>query len=376
MAKNPFKPTAGATPPLLLGRDAELLAYAEALENAPGAPELLTLITGARGVGKTVMLTALGNKAMEHQWIVVDDTATPGFGERIAATVDRYRTELGKPERSRLAGVTLPSIFGVGGGGITLTPAEPASPSWRDRVTALLEALAPHETGLVITIDEVHAASADELRQLAVDVQHFIREELPISLVLAGLPEAVEDILLKGDQSVSTFLRRAERIQLLDVPVPLVAESLQKTITDSGRTITAEDAMRAAEATGGYPFAIQLVGYHVWRLADENGTITSEAVTKGINAANIRLGSLVHAPALADLSPADRTFLIAMSKDDGPTHVADLARRLDREPGHVSMYRARLLAAGVIEAPKWGEVDFAIPGLREYLREHATCYLN
>lgn len=374
MAKNPFKPTAGATPPLLLGRDAELLAYAEALENAPGAPELLTLITGARGVGKTVMLTALGSVAAEHQWIVIDDTATPGFGERIAVTVDRYRTELGKPERSRLAGLTLPSI--LGGGGITLKPAEPASPSWRDRVSALLEALARHETGLVITIDEVHAASADELRQLAVDVQHFIREDLPISLVLAGLPEAVEDILLKGDRSVSTFLRRAERIRLLDVPVPLVAASLQETIKDSGRHITAEDAMRAAEATGGYPFAIQLVGYNIWRLADENGTITPEAVTKGINAAHIRLGSLVHAPALADLSPADRTFLIAMSKDDGPTRTADLAERLDREPGHVSMYRARLLAAGVIEAPKWGEVDFAVPGLREYLREHAASYLS
>lgn len=88
MARNPFKPTAGATPPLLLGRDAELSSYAEAIENGPGAPDLLLLATGARGIGKTVMLTALGEVAREHQWMVIDETATPGFAERIAAEAD------------------------------------------------------------------------------------------------------------------------------------------------------------------------------------------------------------------------------------------------------------------------------------------------
>ena len=60
---NPFKPTAGATPPLLVGRDRVIEEFLESLDDGPGAPGLLELITGARGVGKTVMLTAL---AMWH----------------------------------------------------------------------------------------------------------------------------------------------------------------------------------------------------------------------------------------------------------------------------------------------------------------------
>ncbi len=376
MARNPFKPTAGATPPLLLGRDAELSSYAEAIENGPGAPDLLLLATGARGVGKTVMLTALGEVAREHQWIVIDETATPGFAERIAAEADRYREQIGNPQRRKLAGISLPSVLGVGGGGVTLTPPEPASTSWRDRVRALLVVLAEHQTGLTITIDEIHAAGQEELRQLAADVQHFIREELPVSLVMAGLPQAVEGILLKGSTSVSTFLRRAERIRLLDVPIPLVAESLLATIGSTGRSIAADQAARAADATGGYPFAVQLVGYHLWRLADGNGNITPDAVTKGLDAARIRLGSLVHEPALADLSAVDRTVLVAMAVDDGPTKVSAIAERIGRDGNYVGVYRERLIAAGVIQATRWGEVDLAIPGLRDYLREHGTAHMG
>ena len=75
---NPFKPTAGATPPLLVGRNRVIEEFLESLDDGPGAPGLLELITGARGVGKTVMLTALGDSARERGWVVVDETAREG----------------------------------------------------------------------------------------------------------------------------------------------------------------------------------------------------------------------------------------------------------------------------------------------------------
>lgn len=58
---NPFKPTAGAEPPVLAGRDAVLNDFEIGLEEGVGAPGRLMRITGPRGSGKTVLLTELGD---------------------------------------------------------------------------------------------------------------------------------------------------------------------------------------------------------------------------------------------------------------------------------------------------------------------------
>lgn len=49
-----------------------------------------------------------------------------------------------------------------------------------------------------------------------------------------------------------------------------------------------------------------------------------------------------------------------------------LAQRLGVETGYVSVYRRRLIEAGMIEPAGYGGVDFALPYLREYLRDHAA----
>lgn len=76
------------------------------------------------------------------------------------------------------------------------------------------------------------------------------------------------------------------------------------------------------------------------------------------------------------MSPVDRTVLVAMAVDDGPSKVSDICERIGRDNNYVSVYRDRLLAAGVIRSTRWGEVDLAIPGLREYLREHAASHMD
>ena len=67
-----------------------------------------------------------------------------------------------------------------------------------------------------------------------------------------------------------TFLRRAERHTLADVPLPEVRTALRSTISESGRQIEDDALDLATEATGGYPFMIQLVGYHGWRKAEDD----------------------------------------------------------------------------------------------------------
>ena len=81
---NPFKPTAGAEPPVLVGRDKVLGDFSDGIAEGVGAPGRLIRITGPRGSGKTVLLTELGDIARESGWEVIDETASKGFCSRIA----------------------------------------------------------------------------------------------------------------------------------------------------------------------------------------------------------------------------------------------------------------------------------------------------
>ncbi|GAA1134032.1 ATP-binding protein [Citricoccus alkalitolerans] len=366
---NPFKPTAGATPPLLVGRQPVLDAFQESIEDGPGSPYLLQLMTGARGVGKTVMLNELGEVAQANGWVVIHVTAGPGMLERIAQRARVRRQELGAVDRGH--GATTWSVTTPLGGVSRQSPSpEAESWPWVDEVAALLDVLAAHQTGVCITVDEIHSLDVEQMQTLAGDIQMLIRESRPIALIMAGLPRAVEE-LLAGESRPTTFLRRAERPVLRDVPVSEVADSFLQIVTDAGRSLSDELAMVCARATNGYPFMIQLVGYHTWRQG-RTGPITAEHVTAGVAAARARLGALVHEPALADLSEVDRTFLVKMAQDDGASRLADIAARMGKTSQYAGVYRDRLLKAGMIQAAGYGLVDFDAPYLREYLREHAA----
>ena len=80
---NPFHASFGVSPPLLVGRDNLLDDFSEALEDGPGAAGRATLYTGARGAGKTVMLNAVEDRARQRGWLIVSETATPGFVSRM-----------------------------------------------------------------------------------------------------------------------------------------------------------------------------------------------------------------------------------------------------------------------------------------------------
>jgi predicted MarR family transcription regulator len=118
-----------------------------------------------------------------------------------------------------------------------------------------------------------------------------------------------------------------------------------------------------------------LVGYWMSKMTstgDAEVRITESAAVAGVQAARRRLGSLVHEPVLRDLSEVDRTFLAKMAVDDGPSRMADIAERMKVDANYVSQYRRRLIAADLIYRTGHGRVDYTLPHLREYLREHAA----
>ena len=109
-----------------------------------------------------------------------------------------------------------------------------------------------------------------------------------------------------------------------------------------------------------------------WRLHSDTEDISLADAEEGVRQARRRLGSLVYQPALADTSEIDRTFLLAMAKDDGPSKMADIQERLGVDESYVSQYRLHLIAAELIEPTKSGHVDFALPYLREFLCDEAA----
>jgi hypothetical protein len=367
--QNPFKPTFGVSPPLLVGRDEMVEEFRDAIEDGPGAPGRATIYTGPRGVGKTVMLNKVQALALEQGWIVISETATPGF---LARLVNQHLPALlsefdPNAKTTKMSGLTAP--MGLGATTWTNTDKYPIQRGFRNQITQLADLLAANGTGVLISLDEIHYQQIDELREFGATIQHLFREEKEVAFVGAGLPSAVSDVL---NDSVLTFLHRAERFTLGPVSLDLVSSAISKPIQDGGRSINSKVCDKATEATGGYPFLIQLVGYYIWKANQLSPTISLNDAEKGIAKAHRKMGSLIYEPTLASTSDIGRTFLSAMAQDEGSSNVSDIASRLKVSAQYIGQYRARLIDAGLIKNAGWGKVDFVLPDLRKYLQEHAV----
>lgn len=224
---DPFVPTAGSTPPELIGRQGLLDEFAYGLRIGSVAPGLLTIFTGSRGIGKTVMLGGAEGLAKEAGWPVISETATKGFKGRIGESIRRW-------PRNSPGTTTGRRITVVSAAGFSLTTALPPQEQvgWRATGEQLLSLLDEQGTGPIITVDEIPATDRTEISQLAANIQHFIRQGLPIGLVFAGLPSAVSDLLNEG---VATFLRRADRIDLHAAAVRNVEASYANLFAEGGR---------------------------------------------------------------------------------------------------------------------------------------------
>ncbi len=128
----------------------------------------------------------------------------------------------------------------------------------------------PRGKGVLIAIDETQGVSMGDVVALAETFQHVQADQdqtgLPdaqkkgIAFVFAGLPSLVDDIL---NNKVSTFLQRAERHTLAEVPLVETRDAYVDVVESSGKAIDDELALLAAKAAEGHPYMIQLIGYHI-----------------------------------------------------------------------------------------------------------------
>lgn len=363
---NPFKPTAGAEPPVLAGREKVIRDFSDGLAEGPGAPGRLMRISGPRGSGKTVLLTELGEIAKDEGWLVVDETARKGL---VSAVVDRLAGSA--PDASVCADIDLGFVKARAG------------VSTRECGTDLRSALAaaiarPGRKGVLVTVDEVQDADRDDMTQIAHAVQHMIREGRDVAFVFAGLTTGVADFV---NGQAMTFLRRAKAEQLNAIPDDEVAHALKEPFAGTGMHLSDEALEAAVRAADGYAYLVQLVGYNVWRAARrhfaETPAVSMEDVADGVDMALANYDEAVIEPALAMLSERAMRYLVEMAKRDGDAATGDIAKSIGVPATSLSSARRTLIARQVIEpAGRRGYVRFSVPKMREYVSAHADDLLS
>lgn len=355
---NPFTPTFGSIPSILAGREQMITDIMAGLENAPGDPNRSTIFVGPRGSGKTVLLASIAEQAEARGWICVNVTASSHMLEEILVQARDKAAHILPPETD-----TRLTSLQVKGLGFSREYVEHPS-TWRSQLTEIVERLNASGTGLLITVDEV-SSKHEDMRTLAEVYQHFIRERRDVALLLAGPPGNVSQILEDDDIS---FLRRAFRHWLGAIPLNEVELAMRATIEEGGRRIAAADLSCAAEATGGFAFLIQLIGYYLWQQHPYEEDISGDDVDEGIRFAQRQMDSMVFDATLRDLSQREVEFVEAMAVDDDESLLSDIAARMGITRNNASKLRARLVEQGVVGERRRGVVGLEIPMFRDYLR--------
>jgi hypothetical protein len=350
---NPFHPQFGKRPDKFVGRDQIIQEFVDSLQNT-NDPHRTTIVTGIRGSGKTALLSGVKESIDSKQSVVVDVTA----GSQLLPSILDQLQLLNKQPKRKLTGVS------VGALGFSLgidTDVASGNHGFRYYLTLLVEHFNKCGLSVVFLIDEVHKAD-QEMRELVTSYQHLIRDNADVALLMAGLPSSIYAVL---NDKVLTFLHRAHKQVLPNINVLIVENLYKNTFADAN--IKAQDQIwrQAAQATAGFPYLIQLMGYWLWKEAGSK--LTDSDVTNALVNSKAALFDNVYELILRELSQKDHEFLLAMSEDLHDTQFGDLLVRLNVTSGYASQYRKRLIDSCLIKPTAFGSVEYAQPYLKEFL---------
>lgn len=373
---NPFRPTFGASPRFWAGRKVILDGFAEALDSPVGHPDRAMLISGTRGIGKTVLLTELEDLAEERGWISVRAIGGTGMADHLINTaIPSHISRLNPQAETRL------KTLGIAGLGRVETELDPRYgqlqpvPTVETRIRQLLEFTSG--SGVFIAIDEVQDAPSEDLAAVAQAFQNLIKDELPVALAFAGLTVGTRDLL---DLPGTTFLRRASAYELGPLTADDTLSLLASTADGSGVHFGTAAARCAAEASFGFPYLVQLIGALAWRVTKDNdqSEVTEPIIKEILKEAIDTFGSQVHRPALRHITDLQREFLRSMARLGGKKQsIGEIAGLLDKTTTGISRVRAALIKQEIIEPSSHGYVRFTQPYMGEHLlAEPRTRYVQ
>ena len=173
---NPFRPSFGSIPTALVGRNELIKEIMDGLDNGVGDPNRATIFVGARGTGKTVLLTTIAEQVQGRGWISVNVTSGTGMLKEILVQ-SREKTAhiLSSSPQSKLSGLQIGPLA-------VSMELDRALSTWRSEMTSLIEELNQKKIGLLITIDEI-SPHHEELHVVVDTFQHFVRERRDVMVV-------------------------------------------------------------------------------------------------------------------------------------------------------------------------------------------------
>ena len=382
--KNPFSPGAGSPPPELAGRNG-ILEQAHVLLGRVRAkrPEKSLLLTGLRGVGKTVLLNEIERMARDDGYRTILVEAHEGKSlavllvphlRRLLFELDRMAGAGNKAKRGLAVLKSFVSAIKVTVGeidiGIDIEPEQGAADSGDIEVdlpglfTAVAEAAEERGVAVAILIDEIQYFSSAELSALIMAMHKMQQRQLPLVLIGAGLP-----ILpgLAGDSK-----SYAERLfgfpDIGPLPEPDAASALRDPVEAANESIDPDAVKEIYRLTGGYPYFLQEWGYQAWNHAAQS-PITLKDVQETSDVVVRRLDENFFRVRFDRLTPREKQYLRAMAElGPGPYRTSDIADLLKIKITTLAPLRGKLIKKGMVFSPAHGDMAFTVPLFDEFMR--------
>lgn len=381
--KNPFSPGAGAPPPELVGRD-PLLEEARILLGRvkQKRPEKSLLLTGLRGVGKTVLLNEIERMARKdgYQSILLEAHEEKPLGELIFPALRGLLYELdrtaGAGDKVKRGLAVLRSFIGsikltVGdvAMGLDIEAAKGTADSGDLEIDlpnlfiAIAEAAEERQTAVAILIDEIQYLSQKELGAIIMAMHKMQQKQLPLVLLAAGLPG------LPGMAGESKSY--AERLFNFPDIGALSEVDAAKALREPARNVGIEfedDALREVyRLTHGYPYFLQEWGYQSWNMATTS-PITLKVVQDATPKVIRRLDKNFFRVRFDRLTPSEKNFLRAMAQLGAGNHrTGDIAATLGVSVKGIGPVRSKLIKKGMIYSPAHGDMAFTVPLFDEFM---------
>jgi hypothetical protein len=385
--RNPYAPGAGQRPPELAGRDKEIGQFEIVLERvARSRPERSMVLTGLRGVGKTVLLNSFRSMAMQRLWGTGKLEARPDQSIRrpVASALhmavrelaprhrapDRIDQFLGVLKAFAARDVRAPKGAPMVQLGIDVPAARGRADSGdlevdlTELLTDAAAVAADLGVGIALFVDEMQDVPAPDISALCAACHELSQNNGPLIVVGAGLPHLPS--VLSASKSYSERLFRYVPIDRLDresADIALLAPARREG-ADFDRA--ALDALYAA--ADGYPYFVQAYGKVTWDVAASSPVTEHDvAVATPVAAGELAVGFFGSRYERA--TPAEREYMRAMAMlGDEPVQTAQVADELGRKPSSVSPARDNLIKKGLIYSSERGLIAFTVPHFGRFLR--------
>jgi hypothetical protein len=379
---NPFSPGAGSPPPELVGRDPVLQQARVLLGRVrQRRSEKSLLLTGLRGVGKTVLLNEIERMARAdgYHTVSIEAHEDKPLGQLIAPQVRTILFDLdrmaGASDRAKRGLRVLRSFvssikvtvndYTLG---LDIEPEKGAADTGDIQLdlpnvlVALGEAADDRRTAVAIFIDEIQYFNNEELGALIMSMHRMQQLQLPVVLIGAGLP--VLPGLAGNSKSYAERLFSFPEIGALSKDD--AARALQDPAHASGVAFEPAALDEIFRVTRGYPYFVQEWGYQAWNLA-ETSPIDVQTVENATATVIRRLDQNFFRVRYDRLTPGERRFLRAMA-DLGPSaRTSDVAQALGVKLSSIGPLRARLISKGMIYSPGYGDMAFTVPLFDEFM---------